>query len=63
MQYNKKIINFSAITVYVGMLIFFFVVLLSDVKITTEAFSNIFNIKNFLDVNNLAPLLTVAGTK
>ena len=43
-------------------LIFFFVVLLSDVKITTEAFSNIFNLNNFLDVNNLAPLLTVAGT-
>ena len=62
MQYNKKIINFSAITVYVGMLIFFFVVLLSDVKITTEAFSNIFNLNNFLDVNNLVPLLTVAGT-
>ena len=62
MQYNKKIINFSAMTVYAGLLIFFFVVLLSDVKITTEAFSNIFNLNNFLDVNNLAPLLTVAGT-
>jgi len=62
MQYNKKIINFSAMTVYAGMLIFFFVVLLSDVKITTEAFSNIFNLNNFLDINNLAPLLTVAGT-
>ncbi len=62
MQYNKKIINFSAMTVYTGLLIFFFVVLLSDVKITTEAFSNIFNFNNFLDVNNLAPLLTVAGT-
>ena len=61
-QYNKKIINFSAVIVYLGMLIFFFVVLLSDVKITIEAFSNIFNLNNFLDVNNLAPLLTVAGT-
>jgi len=61
-QYNKKIINFSAITVYIGMLIFFFVVLLSDVKITSDAFSSIFNLNNFLDVNNLAPLITVAGT-
>ncbi len=61
-QYNKKLINFSAITVYVGMLIFFFVVFLSDVKITSEAFLNIFNLNNFLDINNLAPLLTVAGT-
>ena len=61
-QYNKKIIKFSAITVYIGMLIFFFAILLSDVKITTEAFSNIFNLNNFLDIENLAPLLTVAGT-
>ena len=61
-QYNKKIINFSAITVYLGMLIFFFVVLLSDVKITTEAFSSIFNLNSFVDINNFAPLLTVAGT-
>ena len=61
-QYNKKLINFSAITVYVGMLIFFFVVFLSDVKITSEAFSTIFNLNNFLDINNLAPLFTVAGT-
>ena len=36
MQYNKKIINFSAMTVYAGMLIFFFVVLLSEVKITID---------------------------
>ena len=61
-QYNKKIINFSAITVYVGLLIFFFVVLLGDVKITSIAFSNIFSLNNLMDINNLAPLLTVAGT-
>ena len=61
-QYNKKIIKFSATTVYVGMLIFFFAILLSDVKITTEAFSKIFDLNNFLDTDNLAPLLTVAGT-
>jgi len=61
-QYNKKLINFSAITVYFGMICFFFVVLLSDVKLTTEAFTNILKLDNFLDKNNLAPLLTVAGT-
>ena len=61
-QYNKKIINFSAISVYVGIVIFFFLVLLSDVKLTSKAFINILNTKNFLDLNNLAPLLTVAGT-
>jgi len=61
-QYNKKLINFSAITVYLGMICFFFVVLLSDVKVTTDAFTNILKLENFLDINNLAPLLTVAGT-
>jgi NCS1 family nucleobase:cation symporter-1 len=60
-QYNKKLINYSAIAVYVGMICFFFVVFLSDVKITAQAFSNIINLNNFLDINNLAPLLTVAG--
>ncbi len=61
-QYNKKLINFSAITVYAGMICFFFIVLLSDVKLTTEAFANILKLDNFLDKNNLAPLLTVAGS-
>ena len=42
--------------------IFFLVVFLSDVKITSQAFVNIFNFDNFLDINNLAPLITVAGT-
>ena len=62
MQYNKKLINYSAITVYVGMICFFFVVFLNDVKVTALAFSNIINLNNFLNINNLAPLLTVAGT-
>jgi NCS1 family nucleobase:cation symporter-1 len=61
-QFNKKLINFSAITVYVGMILFFFSVFLSDVKITTQAFVDILNFDSFLDVRNIAPLLTVAGT-
>ena len=44
------------------MIFFFFVVFLNDVKLTAIAFSNIVNFNNFLDINNLAPLLTVAGT-
>jgi len=61
-QYNKKIINYSAIIVYVGMIFFFFIVLLSDVKSTTQAFLDVLSIGNFFNINNLAPLLTVAGT-
>jgi len=61
-QYNKKLINFSAITVYVGMITFFFIVFLSDVKLTSKAFIEILDFSNFLDKNNIAPVLTVAGT-
>ncbi len=60
--FNKKLVNISAITVYVGMILFFFIVLLSDVKITTQAFTDILKFENFLDINNLAPLFTVTGT-
>ena len=43
MLFNKKIINFSAITVYSGLLFFFLVILLSDVKLTSKAFVEILN--------------------
>ena len=62
MNLNKRIINFSAITVYLGMMLFFFTVLLSDVNFTSKAFLSILDFENFLNKNNLAPVLTVAGT-
>ena len=62
MKRNRKIINFSALVVYSGMIIFFFTVLLNDVKITSEAFLNILNFENFINKDNFAPLLTVTGT-
>ena len=58
MIFNKKLIQFSAIAVYSGMLLFFFLVLLSDVKFTSEAFVNSLNYQNFIDKSNLAPLIT-----
>ena len=61
-QFNKKLINISAVIVYIGMILFFFSVFLSDVKVTSKAFVNILDYKNFFDINNIAPLLTVAGT-
>ena len=62
MNFNKKIINFSATTVYLGMLIFFISILLSDVKFTYSAFLNTLNFENFIDKDNLAPLITITGT-
>jgi nucleobase:cation symporter-1, NCS1 family len=61
MIFNKKLIQFSAIAVYSGMLLFFFSVLLSDVKLILEAFTKSFNYANFINANNLAPLITVSG--
>ena len=62
MNLNKKIITTSAIAVYLGMLLFFLSVLLSDVKFTSQAFLNILNTENFIDKNNLGPLITVTST-
>ena len=62
MNFNKRLIQISAITIYSGIILFFFVILLNDVNLTFNAFLNIFNFSNFRDLNNLAPLVTVAGT-
>ena len=62
MNLNKKIITTSAIAVYLGMLLFFLSVLLNDVKFTSQAFLNILNTENFIDKNNLGPLITVTST-
>ena len=62
MNLNNKIIIFSAITVYFGMLLFFLSVLLSDVKFTSQAFLNILNTENFLNKDNFGPLITVSST-
>ena len=61
-HFNRSIIRFSAITVYSGMLLFCLIVLLYDVKTVSLAFVDIFSISNIFDKNNIAPLITVAGT-
>ena len=59
---NRLIINFSAIAVYSGMLFFFLVVLLLDVKLVVQSFADIFDLDNFFLKSNIAPLFVVAGT-
>jgi NCS1 family nucleobase:cation symporter-1 len=60
-NFNKRLINYSAITVYAGMIVFFFAVLLSDVKLTSQAFAELLYYKNILDGENIFVLLSVAG--
>jgi|TARA_Y100000389_G_scaffold59282_1_gene55336 nucleobase:cation symporter-1, NCS1 family len=62
MNFNKKLIQFSAIAVYASMLLFFLSVLLSDVISTSNTFINALSFRNFTNIDNLAPLITVAGT-
>ena len=61
-NFNRSIIKFSAIVVYSGMLLFFLVVLLYDVKTVSAAFADIFSLKNVFEKDNITPLITVAGT-
>jgi NCS1 family nucleobase:cation symporter-1 len=62
MIFNRKLIRFSAISVYLGIIIFFFSILLSDVKISSKAFVSLLDYNNFVDKSNIAPLITVIGT-
>ena len=62
MVFNKKLIQFSAITVYLGIILFFFSVLLSDVKFTSYTFINSLKYENFINLENLGPIITVTGT-
>ena len=62
MLFNKKIIKFSALSVYFGIIIFFFSVLLNDVKVSSNAFVSFLDYSNFFDKSNIAPLITVIGT-
>ena len=62
MIFNKKLIQFSAVSIYLGMILFFFSVLLSDVKFTTDAFISSIKYNDFINLENLGPLATVAGT-
>ncbi len=62
MNYNKKLIKFSALTIYAAMIMFFFIVLLSDVKLTAQSFIDVLDFQNIFNPNNVGPVITVAGT-
>ena len=62
MIFNRKLIRFSALAVYIGMILFFFIIFLSDVKFSSIAFKEAMDLKNFLDLRNFAPIVTIAGT-
>ena len=61
-KYNRLIINFSAISVYSGMVLFFLVVLLYEYEYVTDAFIDIFTFNDFFIKENISPITGVAGT-
>jgi NCS1 family nucleobase:cation symporter-1 len=61
-NYNKKIINISATIVYLGLALFFFIVFLSDVKLTSKVFVETLNFENFFNTDYIIQLLSVAAT-
>ena len=61
-KFNKLFINFSAIAVYFGIILFAIVIILYDFEYVVQAFSEIFVFTNIFTKLNIIPLLTVAGT-
>ena len=61
-KFNKLLMNFSAITVYLGIIFFFLVVILFDYEAVTTAFLDIFNYDKVFIKSNITPLFTVAAT-
>ena len=62
MNFNKRLIKFSALLIYAAMVMFFFIVFLSDVKLTAKSFINVLDFQNIFNANNVGPIITVAGT-
>ena len=62
MNFNKRLIKFSALLIYAAMIMFFFIVFLSDVKLTAKSFINVLDFQNIFNPNNVGPIITVAGT-
>ena len=61
-RFNKFLINFSAIAVYLGIILFFLIIILFEYDHVTNAFTNIFIYENIFLESNISALLTVAGT-
>jgi NCS1 family nucleobase:cation symporter-1 len=61
-KFNRLFINFSATSVYFGMLLFVLIVILYEYEYVTQAFLDIFIYKNLFTTSNIAPIITVAAT-
>jgi nucleobase:cation symporter-1, NCS1 family len=60
--YNKLFIKFSALAVYIGMILFLILIFSENFDYVLESFKDILIFNNFFTKENIAPMFTVAGT-
>ncbi len=61
-KFNHLFINFSAMIVYIGMLSFFFVIILYEYEYVTQAFRSLFVYENIFNKDSINPIISVAAT-
>ena len=61
-NFNKLIINFSAIFVYLGLILFCVIVASTNLLDITSFFNDLINLNNIFEKKNLVPFLSVFGT-
>lgn len=61
-SFNKLLINISAITIYLGLIVFLSIIVFEHKNDLFESFQNIFVLENIFSIENIIPLLTVSGT-
>jgi NCS1 family nucleobase:cation symporter-1 len=59
---NRSFINFSALFVYLGLIIFLIIIISENYNEVLNSFNLSFNIDNAIAKKNLVPLMTVIGT-
>ena len=61
-NFNKMLINFSAVIVYLGMISFFILIINYEYEYVTKSFLEIFVFKDIFMRENIIPILTIAAT-
>ena len=60
--FNRFIINFSAIIVYLGLSLFLYIILSENYNDVSQSFKNLLIFENFFSKENILSIVTIAGT-
>jgi nucleobase:cation symporter-1, NCS1 family len=61
-KFNKSFINFSAITVYLSMILFLIIIFYDNFNYVLDSFQNLLVFENIFIKENLIPLFSISGT-